>query len=77
MTLFQLRPMTAGDEAIPLYDFQREALDAIYKRRAEGITRPMIVIPTGGGKTLFFVALSTTMVSTLLAATEGFGGWPY
>ena len=57
MTLFQLRPMTAGDEAIPLYDFQREALDAIYKRRAEGITRPMIVIPTGGGKTLTAVHL--------------------
>ena len=55
-TLFEERKR-ANAEAIPLYDFQREALDAVHANRAKGITRSVIVIPTGGGKTLTAVHL--------------------
>lgn len=56
-TMFPAQKRGPGEDAIPLWDFQREALDAVYARRAEGVTRQLISIPTGGGKTVTAVYL--------------------
>lgn len=39
-------------QALPLYPFQRDALDAVHAARARGVTRQLLAIPTGGGKTV-------------------------
>lgn len=43
--------------AIKLRDYQREAIDAVFKAWSEGMQRPAIVLPTGAGKTVVFSAL--------------------
>lgn len=43
--------------AIKLRDYQREAIDAVFKAWADGMQRPAIVLPTGAGKTVVFSAL--------------------
>lgn len=40
--------------AFPLRPYQREALDAIHAAEAKGIQRPLLVAPTGAGKTVMF-----------------------
>lgn len=42
---------------IRLRDYQTEAVDAVRADLAEGVTRPAVVLPTGGGKTIVFSAL--------------------
>jgi superfamily II DNA or RNA helicase len=42
---------------IILRDYQREAIDAVFKAWADGMQRPAIVLPTGAGKTVVFSAL--------------------
>jgi len=42
---------------IKLRDYQREAIDAVFKAWAGGMQRPAIVLPTGAGKTVVFSAL--------------------
>lgn len=42
---------------IKLRDYQREAIDAVFKAWADGMKRPAIVLPTGAGKTVVFSAL--------------------
>ena len=42
---------------IKLRDYQREAIDAVFKAWADGMRRPAIVLPTGAGKTVVFSAL--------------------
>lgn len=43
--------------ALKLRDYQREAIDAVFKAWSEGMQRPAIVLPTGAGKTVVFSAL--------------------
>jgi superfamily II DNA or RNA helicase len=42
---------------IKLRDYQREAIDAVFKAWAHQMPRPAIVLPTGAGKTVVFSAL--------------------
>lgn len=42
---------------IKLRDYQREAIDAVFKAWADGLRRPAIVLPTGAGKTVVFASL--------------------
>lgn len=42
---------------IKLRDYQREAIDAVFKAWSEGMRRPATVLPTGAGKTVVFSAL--------------------
>lgn len=44
--------------AIVLRQYQREAIDAVFKAWAGGMKRPAIVLPTGAGKTVVFSALA-------------------
>lgn len=46
------QPPRASAEIIPLHDYQRDALDAIHAAYGRGITRQLVTIPTGGGKTI-------------------------
>lgn len=39
-------------ESLPLFDFQQEALDAVLTRWKEGVSKQIVSIPTGGGKTV-------------------------
>lgn len=43
--------------AIKLRDYQRDAIDAVFKAWAGGMQRPAIVLPTGAGKTVVFASL--------------------
>lgn len=43
--------------SIRLRDYQSEAVDAVRADLADGVTRPAVVLPTGGGKTIVFSAL--------------------
>jgi len=49
---------TATDEPIPLRDYQRAALDAVHARYSAGISRQILQLPTGAGKTLCAVHLT-------------------
>jgi superfamily II DNA or RNA helicase len=42
---------------LPLRPYQAQALDAIGKAHARGVTRQLVVLPTGGGKTVVFAHL--------------------
>ena len=42
---------------IKLRDYQRDAIDAVFKAWADGMQRPAVVLPTGAGKTVVFSAL--------------------
>lgn len=49
----QAQFVAPDDQALPLFDFQQDALDAILNRWQEGgIRRQIVAIPTGGGKTV-------------------------
>lgn len=50
-----------------LRDYQLQSLDAIESAWAEGINRPVIVLPTGAGKTVCFSGLIERHVKTLRA----------
>lgn len=43
---------------IKLRDYQREAIDAVFRAWKGGMRRPAIVLPTGAGKTVVFSALA-------------------
>jgi ATP-dependent helicase IRC3 len=43
--------------ALKMRDYQRSAIDAVFKAWAEGMRRPAIVLPTGAGKTVVFSQL--------------------
>lgn len=45
--------------SLPLRPYQAQALDAIDAAQARGITRPLVVLPTGGGKTVVFSHLAS------------------
>lgn len=45
--------------SLPLRPYQAQALDAIDEALARGVTRPLVVLPTGGGKTVVFSHLAT------------------
>lgn len=40
-----------------LRNYQREAIDAVFKAWADGMQRPALVLPTGAGKTVVFASL--------------------
>ena len=40
--------------SLPLRQYQAQAIEAITAAHARGITRPLVVLPTGGGKTVVF-----------------------
>lgn len=42
---------------LKLRDYQREAIDAVFRAWGEGMRRPAIVLPTGAGKTVVFSTL--------------------
>lgn len=42
---------------LPLRDYQRSAIDAVFKAWQDGMRRPAIVLPTGAGKTVVFAHL--------------------
>lgn len=43
--------------ALPLRPYQAQALDAITEAYARGVDRQLVVLPTGGGKTIVFASL--------------------
>jgi superfamily II DNA or RNA helicase len=43
--------------SIPLRAYQRQAIDAVNAAEARGVTRPLVVKPTGSGKTITFAHL--------------------
>lgn len=47
----------SSDSPLPLRPYQAQALDAISKAHARGVTRQLVVLPTGGGKTVVFAHL--------------------
>ncbi|MDP9375282.1 MAG: DEAD/DEAH box helicase family protein, partial [Chloroflexota bacterium] len=54
---------------IALRDYQREALDAVRAAPAAGVTRPLVVLPTGTGKTVIFAMLARELgARTLILA---------
>jgi len=42
---------------LKLRDYQRDAIDAVFKAWRDGIMRPAVVLPTGAGKTVVFAHL--------------------
>jgi superfamily II DNA or RNA helicase len=46
-----------GNSPLPLRPYQSQALDAIGAAHARGVTRQLVVLPTGGGKTVVFAHL--------------------
>jgi len=50
-----------------LRDYQSEALAAVDASWAEGINRPVIVLPTGAGKTVCFSGLIANHIEKLRA----------
>ena len=42
---------------LPLRPYQQEALQAILDARARDVTRPLVVLPVGAGKTIVFAHL--------------------
>ncbi len=47
--------------ALTLRPYQQDALDAVFTARAQGIRRPLVVLPTGAGKTVVCAALAQQM----------------
>lgn len=49
--------MTA--DLLPLRDYQRQAIDAVFQAHDEGTSRPAVVLSTGAGKTVVFSHLAS------------------
>ncbi len=47
------RPVVGESTLVPLRDYQRTALDVVHERRARGVTRQLVSMATGSGKTVF------------------------
>jgi superfamily II DNA or RNA helicase len=45
--------------SLPLRPYQAQAIDAVDAAHARGVSRPLVVLPTGGGKTVVFSHLVT------------------
>lgn len=43
-----------SSSSLPLRPYQEQALDAVAEAHGRGITRPLVVLPTGSGKTIIF-----------------------
>lgn len=56
-----MEPLAAvhAPPALPLRPYQREALDAIHAAEARGVSRALVALPTGSGKTVLFAHLIT------------------
>lgn len=52
MTLFESPPPSSGPLAVTLRPYQQEAIDGIYRWFGEATGNPLVVVPTGGGKSL-------------------------
>jgi ATP-dependent helicase IRC3 len=61
----------AAEPTLPLRPYQREALEAIDQRELLGVTRQLVVLPTGAGKTI--VAAHLIAQRQQRAATTGQG----
>ncbi|OPX88286.1 MAG: type I restriction enzyme EcoKI subunit R [Pelotomaculum sp. PtaB.Bin104] len=62
-------PGLKGGTSIELRLYQQETISAVRKRQAEGVTRQLVVLPTGTGKTVVFVSLAKQMnCRTLIVA---------
>lgn len=46
-------------DKLPLRAYQREAIDAVFEAWSDGMRRPAVVLPTGGGKTVIFSHLTS------------------
>src|SRR5438128_862399 len=57
----------AAPSLLPLRDYQRKALDAMHAAEREGITRQLIAMPTGSGK--------TALAAHLIRETAYLRGW--
>lgn len=55
---------------IELRDYQQEALDRVVQKYAEGVTRQLVAMPTGAGKTLFFCCLAKLLDKKTLILTN-------
>lgn len=59
---------------LKLRDYQREAIDAVFKAWSEGTRRPAIVLPTGAGKTVVFSKLVERFRNASQYDAEQWGG---
>ena len=65
LSLNSTTPSISGPgSGLSLRDYQREALAAIHDRASKGITRQLVVLPTGSGKTVCFAHLIAQAVAT-------------
>lgn len=55
---------TAAPDVLPLRDYQVEALEAVEAARARGVTRQLLSMPTGAGKTVVAAHLVRRMAPT-------------
>lgn len=55
---------------LPLRDYQRDALDAVWSDWADGVQRPAVVAPTGAGKTVMFAHLIQDHLAHYERATQ-------
>ncbi|MBC7324096.1 MAG: DEAD/DEAH box helicase family protein, partial [Moorella sp. (in: Bacteria)] len=54
---------------ITLRDYQQDAVQAVLQAKGKGITRPLVALPTGTGKTIVFAALARELnARTLILA---------
>lgn len=58
-------PMPPGD-ALPLRGYQRDAIAATAAARGRGVTRQLLVLPTGSGKTVIFAHLAAASPERVL-----------
>lgn len=50
-------PTGSGGSQISLRPYQQEAISAVLDARDRGVRRQLLVLPTGGGKTIVFAEL--------------------
>lgn len=64
-----LDPQPPPAPILALRDYQQQAIDAVLAGQARGITRPLLVLPTGAGKTVVFCHLARRLnLRTLILA---------
>jgi len=56
---------------LKLRDYQRACLDAVHAAPREGTQRPVVVLPTGGGKTVIFSHLAQEFIASRTYADTG------